>query len=361
MFDVAALGRTMIFMFATAAQVVVGLYVGGYAAHCFLVVLDGTAAGNDEVVWPDEPFLDWLWKLFYLAWLVGFWLVPAWLLAGVAGPALAAHFPGLSLGQLLVGVVWLLFPVGLFSSLSANSLWVVFRPEVLRRFAHHLPAVLVVYVMTGALVVGWGWLAHLALERSLLLLPVAAFAGAAVLLIDARLLGRLSWLLSYRTPERRRRRKAKQEPPAAKPVAVVDPWELPPEAKRPKKKKPRGAKTKRPAGYTLMPDESSAPPPAAAAKDDAEPLAMQPLPPDDTAPTDAGPKEHPLAHLAEVSEFEAKLAGPPEEPEPPAHPLWSGVYQFPWYPRTLGAWLWLSFGGLVVGAFLKLQIMFWPG
>ena len=47
-----------------------------------------------------------------------------------------SQFPGLTLGHVLLGTIWLLFPISLFSSLSANSRWVVFRPEVLRRLAH---------------------------------------------------------------------------------------------------------------------------------------------------------------------------------------------------------------------------------
>src|SRR6202035_2888488 len=47
------------------AGVIVGTYVAAYAANCFLTVAEGTAAGNDKIHWPDEPFIDWLWKFVY--------------------------------------------------------------------------------------------------------------------------------------------------------------------------------------------------------------------------------------------------------------------------------------------------------
>ena len=42
------------------ATVIVGTYVFAYASHCFLTVVEQTSAGNDEVVWPNEPYQDWL-------------------------------------------------------------------------------------------------------------------------------------------------------------------------------------------------------------------------------------------------------------------------------------------------------------
>src|SRR5436305_2045747 len=122
MFNVGAVGNALLFFFSAVGATVVGLWVLSYAAHSFLVVLEGTAAGEDEPRWPDEPMFDWVWKFWYLLWLLAFWLVPLWLLIdGVAAPVLGVD--GVGFYQLLVGAVWLLFPVSLFSSLSAGSRW----------------------------------------------------------------------------------------------------------------------------------------------------------------------------------------------------------------------------------------------
>src|SRR4051812_25826992 len=71
-----AAGGALIFFMLLIGGVITGLYAGAYAAHVFLVTVDGTASGYDEVTWPDEPYYDWVWKLFYLVWLVALWGVP---------------------------------------------------------------------------------------------------------------------------------------------------------------------------------------------------------------------------------------------------------------------------------------------
>ena len=66
------MGAAVMYMLLLLAQVVVLIYLAAFAAHCFLVVVENTAAGNDRVRWPDEPVYDWLWKPPYLVWLVAF-------------------------------------------------------------------------------------------------------------------------------------------------------------------------------------------------------------------------------------------------------------------------------------------------
>src|SRR5205823_10246025 len=70
------LGSAFLFVPLLAAAAVIGGVVFAYAAHCFLTVLEQTAAGNDEVTWPDEPYVDWLWKAAYMLWLSSLWLAP---------------------------------------------------------------------------------------------------------------------------------------------------------------------------------------------------------------------------------------------------------------------------------------------
>jgi hypothetical protein len=263
---------------------------------------------------------------------------------------------------------------------------------------------LLVYLITGALVGGVAWLAVYMLTQQFALLPLVAVLGPAVFLIDARLLGRISWLLNFRTPQRKARPRVKEQPPAEKPVAVEDPWAIPPDFEAPpepdgnkprKKKKIAGKKPlaaddlpaeepnpelypwekieeepRKPdwdpewddrTPYGLLKDEVLPPPLPKRQAEETETLGLQPLPEEPKPAPDAKPEPHPLAHLTEVSEFEAALAGPPQVPDPPRFPLWSGVYQFPWYPTTLPRWGWLVFGSLAVLALLKLQLLFWLG
>ncbi len=54
-----------------------------YSMHCLLVVVQETAAGNDEVTWPAEPFQDSLGGAFHLVAVVLIGLAPMGILARV--------------------------------------------------------------------------------------------------------------------------------------------------------------------------------------------------------------------------------------------------------------------------------------
>src|SRR5207244_4226568 len=63
-------GQLIFFFLTLMASVIVGLFTLTYAAHCFLTIVEDTAAGNDEVHWPDQPPTDWYGKPFFLGWLL---------------------------------------------------------------------------------------------------------------------------------------------------------------------------------------------------------------------------------------------------------------------------------------------------
>src|SRR5262245_64453488 len=124
-----AVGPTMIFVMALVGSGIVGICLVSYASHCFLVIVDGTAAGTDEIRWPDEPFLDWLWKPPFLLGLVGIW-------TSINVGVLLLFFPDagwLGIAASVFVAVWLFFPVSLYSSLSGRSVvYIVYWP-LLRR------------------------------------------------------------------------------------------------------------------------------------------------------------------------------------------------------------------------------------
>src|SRR5205823_10342801 len=146
-----AAGPAIMFMMFLLAQVLVGLCVAAYAAHSFLTIVQDTAAGNDEVIWPDEPYYDWLWKPAYLSWLIAFWLVPEGIYLKVAKPEFLAETPFLRFLLLALAGLWLMFPVSLLSSLTASSRWVFFRPKVLMGLARFAPSVAAFYGVTALL------------------------------------------------------------------------------------------------------------------------------------------------------------------------------------------------------------------
>src|SRR6478609_12118 len=105
----------MMFVLLMAATVIVGAYVFAYLAHIFLSLIETTATGFEEVPWPDEPYVDWLWKGVYLLWLVAVWLVP---LLFVSQFLFRTHTPAVAAAQLVyftAALFWLLFPISLLS------------------------------------------------------------------------------------------------------------------------------------------------------------------------------------------------------------------------------------------------------
>src|SRR6516162_9905967 len=130
-------GFIAIFLFVSIAVLLVGIYMLIYAAHCFLSVLVGTASGGDEIGWPDDVIVDWLWKSVYLTWLFSVWAVPSFFLVVSFGPDMG---PGLTAG-LVVGLAWLCYPISLLSAQSSENPWTALvSPEVLRRLGYHVPA-----------------------------------------------------------------------------------------------------------------------------------------------------------------------------------------------------------------------------
>jgi hypothetical protein len=218
--DIGALGATLLFLSVTIAQILLSLIVLSYAGYSFLLVLTSTAAGDDEVIWPGDPLVDWIWNGWYLAWLLAIWAVPASLLAGLLGLRPS------SLPFLLVvaGVLWLLLPVSLLSSLSAVSRMLVLRPAIIRLLLRHAGATSAFYLATGILVAVCSSLGYFAVVGPGLLLLPAAVVGAIGFLVYARLLGRIGQLITQSEPSKGTRR-----PEGVEHVQISDPWTIPEE------------------------------------------------------------------------------------------------------------------------------------
>ena len=229
------IGEAIIYMSMMVMQILVGLVVATYASHCFLVVVELTAAGNDEVRWPSDPMKDWLWKPFYLAWLLGPWIV----FAGI-GASWVANRVEIPKGHVFVALIvpglWLFFPISLMSSLSANSRWIIFRFSILKGLLRIPIALLGFYASTAVLLsLAAGSILLAGRWRSYLLMPIPAAIVGASFLIYARLMGRLAWKLTRLTikttkpvpkahlpsgPPKKRKR-------PVRPAKANDPWKVP--------------------------------------------------------------------------------------------------------------------------------------
>ena len=382
-----AIGPAMVFISLLLIECLLGACLLVYGARCLGVIVEGTAAGEDEVTWPDEPMMDWLGRALHLCWLVAFWLVPVAVVLRVV-QRIDPEAPPLLLVLPPVVLFWLLFPISVLSSLSAHSRWVVFRPALVGGLFRVFPATAAFYFATALLLAGLAALGGATFANGwFLLIPVLAVAAAAGLFIYARLLGRLGWALGRieapeqtqakpaaveRPPMRRRPRKRRP----ARGVKTIDPWAEPekkgaappeggppveayglagdeparPAASRPRQK---GKKGPREEGYALS-SEQAPPPPKEAPLDgylpvgrDAEPA---PGPPPEGG--EATPK-------GERANRPARPLAPRQEPEPPAHPFFQGVYTFPWYGTSVGPWLAVALGLLAVGGILQGLLSVW--
>jgi hypothetical protein len=382
----AAIGPAMVFIGLLLMECLLGAMLLVYAARCLGVIVEGTAAGEDEVTWPDEPMMDWLGRALHLVWLVAFWLAPVALVLRVVRQ-IDPEAPSVLLFLPPVVLFWLLFPVSVLSSLSAHSRWVVFRPALVGGLFRVFPATAAFYFSTALLLAGLAALGATTFANGLfLLIPVLAVAGAAGLFIYARLLGRLGWALG---------RIQAPEEPEVKPTAA----QRQPPRRRPRKRRPaRGVKTTDP---WAVPEKEEAPPLEAgppveaygvAGDEPARPAAPRPPQKGKTAPREEGyalsseqapppPKEAPLdgylpvgadagagrESAAGTGETTVKgqrpnrslrLSAPRQEP-PPAHLFLQGVYTFPWYGTSAGPWLAVALALLAMGGILQGLLSVW--
>ncbi len=378
-------GQAILFVIIFAASIMIGVCVLAYAARCVLVVVQETGSGQDEIVWPNEPYVDWLGHAVQFLELLGIWLAPAALTARLLRNVWLPQEGVLRVLLLAGPVLWLFFPIGLLSSLSAQSPWVPFRWSIFLCFLRIAPSALVFYVQTALLlsaaVVPWYY--ALFGDRGILL-PTAAAVSAAVLLLYARLLGRLAWIIQRlpspspkctpaqtkveKRPPPRRKKKRK---PGSK---VCDPWAIPEEEERAHRMSKRFPWTKPPA----KPKQ-----PARAEESEVYGLAAEPpATPEPPQEKTVRPRLEPLSEEQEtyevrnaaesiapqLSEAQTELFAEQvrqriaertrSQPALPTHPLFHGVYTFPLYSTTLPCSLALTLAFLAEGGLVYLLIEF---
>lgn len=314
-------GSAILLLFSIAAAVIVGLYVFSYASHCFLVTVEQSGIGNDEVIWPDEPFLDWLWRAVSFAWLIFFWLVPVGIVLKITNRTIYSEDPGLAL--LFGGVtLWLFLPIAVLSSLHANSAWMVFHPRILMELARVGASTISFYFVSAILIATGLVFWFFALRGIAILIPFASLYGAFVLLVYARLLGRLTWIVMGKNIKRRSKKPRKYAdegsalPPLPPPATSSSkPEDVPDEPER-----------VRQSGYEMYEED--------------EPAAQSQVPA--TEIMDRMRKRY-----AGVENRIVRKGAP--------RSLWKGVFGYPFYDVILGATVRLTIGGLVFGLILKMM------
>lgn len=210
----------LIFVPALVGSTLLGFVFLLFVANYFLAVLEGTAAGAKEIPWQSEPITDNFTKVFYLAWLIGLWAGPAYLVTRFVAPG----DPWVKLAVPLL-VMWALYPVSQLTSLSASSAWVPLNLEVFTRLVQK-PVVVVgffglslpVLALSGV-AFKWAFLTKGEYE----LLFVGAPLLALGMLLYARLLGRLAFALLFTKNILGRKKRKKAEVMDATPPASLEP------------------------------------------------------------------------------------------------------------------------------------------
>jgi hypothetical protein len=199
----AMMAGPLVIMFASAMTVV----TLSFCSACFVAAVDDTADGNDEVQEATFPPLDqWFFSFFSV--------LGIWLMAGALGYPLIA-VPGVGpFAVAISGVV--LFPILFLSALESESFLLPLSPNIWKSLVRYAGQWLAFYLVSTALLAAWLFMAWALLEIVPLLLVLLGGSGlAAVMLIYARLLGRLAWRISFdRSPQETRlsTRSASREP-----------------------------------------------------------------------------------------------------------------------------------------------------
>ena len=378
--DPESTARAMIFISLLAMSVLVGLFTYLFAAHCFLTIVQQTAAGNDGIRWPNEPLYDKLPRAGYLACLLGIWIAPAGLLLRLNRDSSIGDSSLLTFLVSAAILIWGVFPIGLFSALSGSSPWMIFRVRVLQLFLRRFGATAFFYLVSAILIAGSFGLLYLAFATgSIIFTFTAPPVIAAAFMIHARLLGRMAYLFDQ-LPVRSFRNKSSaraEQGLAAKSKkkkqtkAVEDPWALPEELPKPKKVKRKvdaiegyaiadndeappitKAKPARRVNAYRLADEPPTNPPLEMPADGYIPVGYEAIKASGSSPSVAG---------AMGSDFDQRFREKPaDEDPPPANPLISGVFSFPWYPGNIPAWLLLTFGGVALCGLIQLMLHFKP-
>jgi hypothetical protein len=354
------MGGAILFVCTLAATMIVGTFVFAYASHCFFTVVEHTSAGNDEVVWPDGPFYDWLWEAVYMFWLTALWMGP------IALAMRAATAGSASVLFVSAALVWLFFPITLLSSMSASSRWMVFSPKLVSRLVgQRFGSLALFYLHSGPILAAGAALMYLTFFMSggIWFLVVTATGIAVALVIYARQLGRLAHLVEHTRG---------REPVTAKPkprrrprvrARVQDPWSESGDDGRPRQPSelpPVMSPSEGPiTGYDVRYDDR--PVPEAAALPRKRPIDLDDVPYDLVGSATAAPARGPMPkEWANPSEYEMALARGGEAPPPPAHPWAVGVYNFPLYQRTLPPLVALAGGLTLLGFLNQMLIVFSP-
>jgi len=329
----------LIFVPALVACVLFGFLFASFFANHYLNVMQCTGSGSRNVSWPSEPFVDNLWKFFYLAWIIGLWLGPAWFL----GAAFSKSDVPWMRYAVPLAVFWLAYPFSQLSSLSGPSIWLPVHYDVFGRLARKPHVALGFLVWSGLALAAFGLAFHWTFfAEGLAFLIVGAPLFVISALVYSRLLGRLAFSLMF-TRSVLSRRKRKKRPAEAAPAPEPPPEE--PEFRQPSELPPiatpdEGDLT----GYDIQFEDAPKKRIRAQTVEKPEPEPASPRPKfeDDDGTAEYGvhapevqPEDRAPVDVVKPSAFEMKLLSREDAPKPPKQVWTPQLLAFLIQPDTL--------------------------
>jgi hypothetical protein len=172
---------------------VLGLYSLAYVSRCLKVVQDATAAGADEVHWPDEIIMDWALDALAYILVVAFLILQGVALTAGVDATIVPLDVGLR-GACMIGLsIWICFPPIALSLAASDSGWTPLYPQICWRMLRLLPYTILFYLASGLVLAAALYSLQRAMFTSFYFLALAAPLASAMILIYARLLGLLAW------------------------------------------------------------------------------------------------------------------------------------------------------------------------
>jgi hypothetical protein len=175
----------------------------------FTIIIEDTAAGNEDIEWPDNVWYEYLSKVAFMGWIFGCCAAVStifWLLVELVLP-----MPGLIWWAVTLASAFMILPIPLYSAMIANNPWVLIHPMLLVRFFQKPLAALALYVHSAMLVLPCLALGlWMVLSLSWFLAPVVGLIWATCFLWYARALGRVGYVLSEERSQVMRKKKRKK-------------------------------------------------------------------------------------------------------------------------------------------------------
>jgi hypothetical protein len=183
-------------------------------AAFFILIVQDTAAGNEDIDWPSDVWYEYLTKIAYLAWLFGCCAAVStvfWSLAALAMEQMGVPIPAIIWWVFTLVSAFMLFPIPLYSTMIGGSPFMLIHPMFLLRLIQRPLAGLALYGYTFVLLLPCVALGlWMIVSLSWWAAPIVGMIWATCILWYARALGRVGYVLAEEKRKVRRKKKRRK-------------------------------------------------------------------------------------------------------------------------------------------------------